>query len=97
MFHSQVTHLGDIFQKNGYPGNFIHSCFKLLLSRTHIFKEKVPTVLPYLGTTSSQTGNKIVFLKFLHQLWFTSFSVDYSLDTFTENVFDMVNILVYPL
>ena len=57
MFLSQLTLLRKIFQKNGYPENFINRCFKLILNRTHILKEKALTVkkkplrlvLPYLG------------------------------------------------
>ena len=63
MFHQQLTLLREIFRKNGYPENFIDRCFKLLLNRIHILKEKVPTVenkplrlvLSYLGTISLQT------------------------------------------
>ena len=32
-FHSQLTILREIFQKNGYPKNFIDTCFKLFLNR----------------------------------------------------------------
>ena len=57
--------LREIFQKNGYPENFIDRCFKLFLGRIHILKEKVPTVekkplqlvLPYLGTISLCNNN----------------------------------------
>ena len=63
MFHQELTLLTEIFQKNGYPDNFIGRCFKLFLNRIHILKEKVPTVekkplrlvLPYLGTICLQT------------------------------------------
>ena len=37
MFHS-------IFQKSGYPENFIDRLLKLFLNRIHILIEKVPTV-----------------------------------------------------
>ena len=119
MFHSQVTLLREIFQKNGHLENFIDSCFKFLLSRVHILKEKVPTVLPYLGTISLQIktaknckniskrcltvanyslfsklkisfvtafSSKTIFPKFLCQVWFTSFSVDYAMNLITEDV-----------
>ena len=67
MLHQQLILLREIFQKNGYPENVIDSCFKLLLNRIHIPKEKVPTVakkplrlvLPHLGTTSLQTRTKL--------------------------------------
>ena len=36
--------LRDIFQKNGYPENFIDICFKLLLNLIHILKNMLPTV-----------------------------------------------------
>ena len=60
MFHQYLILLREIFQKNGYPENFIERCFKLFLNRFHILKENVPTVekkhlrlvLPYLGTIS---------------------------------------------
>ena len=46
MFHSQLTLLSEIFQKNGYPENFIDRCFEMFLNRTHILKEKVSRVVP---------------------------------------------------
>ena len=56
-FHTELTFLKGIFQKNGYPGNFIDKCFKKFLNNIHLVKENVPTVekkrmllvLPYLG------------------------------------------------
>ena len=59
-YHQQLIHLRVIFQKNGYPENFIGRYFKLFLNRIHILKEQVPKfekkllrlVLPYLGITS---------------------------------------------
>ena len=67
MFHSQLRLLREIFQKNGYPENFICRYFKLFLNRILILKEKVPTVekkplrlvLPYLGNMSLQTRTKL--------------------------------------
>ena len=44
MFHSQVTLLKEIFQKNDYPENVNDRCFKLLLNKTYIDKEKTSTV-----------------------------------------------------
>ena len=129
MFHQQLILLREIFKKNGYPENFIDRCFKLLLDRIHILKEKVPTVekkplrlvLPYLGNISLQTRTKLqktikgvlnccklqvilkvkinfviiftlktLFPKFLHQVWFISFSVDYTMNPITENVLDIL-------
>ena len=56
-----------IFQKNGYPENFIDRCFKLFLNRIHILKEKVPITekkplrlaLPYLITISLHNRTKL--------------------------------------
>ena len=67
VFYSQLILLKQIFQKNGYPENFIDICLKPFLNRFHILKEKVPTVvkmllqlvLPYLGTISLQTRTKL--------------------------------------
>ena len=67
MFHQQLILLKEIFQKNGYPENFIDKCFKLFLNRVHILKEKVSTVekkplrlvLPLLGIISLQTRTKL--------------------------------------
>ena len=47
--------------------NVIDRCFKLLLNKIHVPKEKVPTVekkplrlvVPYLGTMSLQTRTKL--------------------------------------
>ena len=58
--------ISDI-SENGYAGSFIDRCFKFVLSRIHILKEKVPTVekkplrlaVPYLGTISLQTRTKL--------------------------------------
>ena len=44
MFHSQLILLKKMFQKNGYPENFIDRCFKLFLNRIHILKERSATV-----------------------------------------------------
>ena len=35
MLHQQL-YVGEIFQKNGYPENFIDRYFKLFLNRIHI-------------------------------------------------------------
>ena len=40
MFHQQFILLREIFQKNGYPENFIDRCFKLFLNRVHISKKR---------------------------------------------------------
>ena len=67
MFYLQLTRLREIFQKNGYPKNFIDTCFKLFLNRIQILKEKILTdektslrlFLLYLGTRSLQTNTKL--------------------------------------
>ena len=67
MFHQQLILLREIFQKNGYPENFIDRCFKLFLNRINILKEKVSAVEkkplrlapPHLGTISLQTRTKL--------------------------------------
>ena len=64
MFHQKLIVLREIFQKNGYPQNFVDRCFKFFSSRIHILKEKVSTVetkplllsLPYLRTISRKLG-----------------------------------------
>ena len=38
MFHSQLNFLREIFEKNGYPENFIDRCFMSFLNRIHILK-----------------------------------------------------------
>ena len=66
MFHSQLTVLEKIPQKNSFPENFIDRHFKLFLDRIHAHKEKVPTVekkplrlvLPTAGATSLQKSSK---------------------------------------
>ena len=66
-FHTELTFRKGIFQKNGYPDNFIDKCFKKFLNNIHLVKENVTTVekkrfllvLPYLGTISLQTRTKL--------------------------------------
>ena len=43
-FHTEWISLKGIFQKNGYPENFIDKCFEKFLSKVHLVKENVPTV-----------------------------------------------------
>ena len=43
-FHTELTFLKEIFQKNGYHGNFIDKCFKKFINNVHLIKENVPTV-----------------------------------------------------
>ena len=66
MSYQQLILLREIFQKNGYPENFIDRCFKLFLNRIHILKERVPTVEKkplrldlYFRTISLQTRTKL--------------------------------------
>ena len=66
-FHTELIFLKGIFQKNGYPENFIDRCFKKFLNNIHLVKENVPTVekrrlllvLPYLGIISLETRIKL--------------------------------------
>ena len=66
-FHAELIFLKRIFQKNGYPKNFIDKCFKKFLNKVHLLKENAPTVekkslllaLPYLGIISFQTRTKL--------------------------------------
>ena len=65
-FHLELVKLMDVFNSNGYPENFIYSCFKTFLDNKHRKQEKVINaprkplflVLPYLGPLSLQTKNK---------------------------------------
>ena len=67
MFHQQLILLREIFQKNGYPVNFIDKWFKLFLNKIDILREKVPTVkkkplrlvFSYLRSISLQTRTKL--------------------------------------
>ena len=43
-FHTELIFLKGIFQKNGYPKNFIDKSFKMFLNNVHLVKENVPTV-----------------------------------------------------
>ena len=65
--HTELIFLKGIFQKNGYPKNFIDRCFKKFLNNVHLVKVNVPIVekkrlllvLPYLGIISWQTRTKL--------------------------------------
>ena len=37
MFYQQLILLREIFQKNGYPENFIDKCFQLFTNRIYIW------------------------------------------------------------
>ena len=43
-FHTELTFLKRIFQKNGYHENFIDTCFKKFLNNIHLAKKNVPTM-----------------------------------------------------
>ena len=43
-FHTELTFLKELFQKNGYPENFIDKCYKNVLNNIDLVKENVPTV-----------------------------------------------------
>ena len=128
VFHSQLTHLRKMTQKNGYPENFIDRCFKLFLNRTHILREKKKkekknrlsdqsfpiqeayhyklgpncrspskwylTVVNYSLFSKVKLNpvitftSKALFPKFLHQVRFASFSVNYAKNCIMENVLD---------
>ena len=38
-FHTELIFLKGMFQKNGYPENFIDKCFKKFLNNIHLVKE----------------------------------------------------------
>ena len=64
-FHTKFSFLKGIFQKNGYPENFIDKCFKKFLNNIHLIKENIPTVekkrllLVLPGIISLQTWTKL--------------------------------------
>ena len=66
-FHTELTFLEGIFQKNSFLQNFIDKCFRKFLNNVHLVKENVPTVekkhlllvLLYLGIISLQTKTKL--------------------------------------
>ena len=129
MFHQQSILLREIFQKNGYPENFIDRCFKLFLNRIYISKKrflqlkrslcdysflieelyhwklglncKIPSK-GYLTAVNHRLflkdkinsvivfALKVLFPKFLHQMWFISLSVDYAINTISENELDIL-------
>ena len=43
-FHTELIFLKGIFQKNGYPENFIDKFVKKFLNNIHLIKENIPTV-----------------------------------------------------
>ena len=43
-FHTELIFLKGIFQKNGYPKNFIDKFFKKFLNNVNLVKKNVPTV-----------------------------------------------------
>ena len=43
-FHTELTFLKGVFCMNGYPENFIDTCFKKFLNNIHLIKENLPTV-----------------------------------------------------
>ena len=42
-FHTELTFLEGMFQKNGYSENFIDKCFMKFLNNIHLVKENAPT------------------------------------------------------
>ena len=65
-FHTELIFLKGIFQKNGYPENFIDKCFKKFIISI-LFKKTAPTVkkkhlllvVSYLGIISLHTRTKL--------------------------------------
>ena len=66
-FHTELTVLKGIFQKNFFATKFIDECFKKFLSNIYLVKENVATVekkclslvLPYLRMISLETRTKM--------------------------------------
>ena len=66
-FHTELIFLKGLFQKNGYPKNFIDKCFKTFLNNVHLVKENVSAVekkclhivFPYLGIIYLQTRTRL--------------------------------------
>ena len=64
-FHTELIFLKGIFQKNGYPENFIDKFVKKFLNNIHLIKENIPTVekkrllLVLPGIISLQTWTKL--------------------------------------
>ena len=67
-FHTELTFLKGILQKNDHPENFIDKCFIKFLNNIHLIKENVPTVekkrlllvRPYLGIIFLQTAILVI-------------------------------------
>ena len=66
MFHSPLTLLKEIFQKNGYPENFIDRCFYLLLNKIQILEEKIPMQRPQHWGGGGQGGPLPIILQRSH-------------------------------
>ena len=60
-FHTESIFLKGIFQKNGYPKNFIDKCFKKFLNNVHLVKENVPTVEKKAFATSPSIFRNNIF------------------------------------
>ena len=67
-FRIEIVKLKDIFKKNGYPPSFINSCIKKYLKKISVFprpnkdnmlSNKLLIVLPYLGTISTTSRNRL--------------------------------------
>ena len=67
LFHLEVENLREIFKKNSYPSGIIEQSIKSFLNKLHVPKKVIPTVpktelfivLPYLGTKSSNSNQKL--------------------------------------
>ena len=66
-FHLELVKLINVFRSNGYPENFINSCFQMFLDNKQRKQEKVIAVpkiplfliLSYLGPLSLETRTKL--------------------------------------
>ena len=65
--HNKLVCLKKVFLKNGYPEDFINTCFKEFMDNIHVVKKTTLTVekkhlvvvVPYLGSISLQTRAKL--------------------------------------
>ena len=68
LFHQEILNLKDIFNRNGYPGEFIHVCIKIYLNKVFIDKKiyalapkkELVCVLPFIRKKSLQLRSKLV-------------------------------------
>ena len=64
-FHLELVKLINVFRSNGYPENFINSCFQMFLKQRKqekvivVPKKPLFLVLSYLGPLSLETRTKL--------------------------------------